>query len=422
MVHVTSEIGRLRKVLVHAPGPEVERMTPAMMEELLFDDILYGAQAKEEHGVFTAVLDRLGIGWLDTKQLLIETLENDAAREWLYSGLFENTSTHVRAAMVQATAAQMAEVLIGGLRTDPDNPDLDHSELFQIPPVPNWCFQRDPNFVVGDGIVFSAMATPARWREVLLSRTIFRFHPEYRDTPVHYDPITPSADRPILLGLRRPSFEGGDFLVLSKDVVAVGYSERTNSTGIRSVARSLAAKARRGEGPRYLLVVHLPQTRAYMHLDTLMTAVDRDACLVFPPALELHVHEIDLCEADIHPTPRPSILEALALRGIEYEPIPCGGPDPLDQQREQWTDGANAFALAPGVIALYDRNVRTAEELSRRGFRVIDAEDLIDDDNGIDLNLDAPKRTCILVPSHELSRARGGPHCLTQPLIRDDLD
>jgi len=421
MVHITSEIGRIRKVLVHAPGPEVERMTPSMMEELLFDDILYGAQAKEEHETFTRVFDRLGIGWIDTKQLLVETLENEAAREWLYSGLFENTSRHVRAAMTSASAEDMAEVLIGGLRTDPSNPDLDHSELFQIPPVPNWCFQRDPHFVVGDGVIFSAMATPARWREVLLSRTIFRFHPGYRDIPVYFDPITPSADRPILLGLRRPAFEGGDFLVLSPEVVAVGYSQRTNSTGIRQVARALAPLARNGEGPRYLIVVHLPQTRAYMHLDTLLTAVDRDACLVFPPALDFKVSEIDLCAPDIHPEDRPGILPALQLRGIDLEPIPCGGPDPLDQQREQWTDGANAFALAPGVITLYDRNVRTSEELARRGFRILDAEDLIENDTEVDVNLETPERTCILVPSHELSRARGGPHCLTQPLVRDDL-
>ncbi len=417
MIQVNSEIGRLRKVLVHQPGSEVERMTPDMMEELLFDDILFGSEAAREHSTFTEVLDKLGIAWVDPKQLLAETLEIQEAREWLHPILFDNTAPEVRSRTEKIPAEDLTEILVGGLRTSPDHPDLDHNELFQVPPLPNWCFQRDPQFTVGDGVIFSDMATPARWREVLLSRTIFHFHPEFKDVPVLFDPLDLSHGRPTLLGLRRPCFEGGDFLVLTKDILAIGYSERTNSTGVRQIAQALAPRAREGHGPRHVLVVRLPQKRAYMHLDTVFTAIDSTRYLLFPPVLEFPVQSLDLLDKDLYPKAFPNLKEAFREHGLELEPIPCGGADPLDQQREQWTDGANTFALAPGVITLYDRNIRTAEALQENGFAIVDAEDVLSGKAHVDLEV--PKPTCILLPSHELSRARGGPHCLTQPLYRD---
>jgi arginine deiminase len=172
------------------------------------------------------------------------------------------------------------------------------------------------------------------------------------------------------------------------------------------------------------MVIGIPHRRAYMHLDTIMTPVDRNACLVFPPVIleqgpqRATVHEIDLRSKDLRPSPKSGVLRALKARGVDLEPIPCGGDDPLHQQREQWTDGANAFAVAPGIITIYDRNLRTAEAMSKRGFRVVRAEEVIS--GKMEVDLDDPERTCILVPSHEISRARGGPHCLTQPLLRDD--
>jgi arginine deiminase len=156
-----------------------------------------------------------------------------------------------------------------------------------------------------------------------------------------------------------------------------------------------------------------------------ITAVDRDACLVYPPVIlpggseEARVYEIDLHADDPQPVACASLLSALTLRGVDLEPLPCGGSDAVAQQREQWTDGANALALAPGCILLYDRNVRTAEQLARHGFRIVDAKDVLK--GAVPLDLDQVRRTCVLLPSHEISRARGGPHCLTHPLMRDDL-
>ena len=172
-----------------------------------------------------------------------------------------------------------------------------------------------------------------------------------------------------------------------------------------------------------MIVVRIPKKRAYMHLDTLITQVDHDACLVFPPVImaggaeEARVFEIDLHSSDLTPTARSGFLETLARHGIPLEPIFCGGDDSVSQQREQWTDGSNAFALAPGVITLFDRNLATADTLADHGFRVLTAEDLLLGREEIDL-ADCG-RVCILISSHEISRARGGPHCLVHPLLRD---
>ena len=421
-VHVSSEIGRLRQVLVHEPGLEVDRMAPEVMEELLFDDILHGDSARAEHQVFRQVLRRMGVEVLEAADLLRESFGNEEACEWIFRGLAPHVSPGTEEELRAAPTDELAAMMVEGVRYRGTAQSLADDPLFEIPPLPNWCFQRDPQIVLGRGVVISSMATPARWREEYLAATIFRYHPRFSMVPRILDPLMPQAIRPIHLGLARPHLEGGDILVLSEDVVAVGYSERTNRTGVRQLARALSEFE---GGPRWLVVVRLPQRRAYMHLDTLMTLVDRDAALVFPPVIEAHgsqaavTFEIDLRSEDLTPRRIGSVLDALRLRRLDLEAIPCGGSDPLYQQREQWTDGANAFAVAPGVITLYERNHRTAEELARHGFEIVDAADLLSGISSVDP--EAGKRTCILLPSHELSRARGGPHCLTQPLRRDAL-
>jgi arginine deiminase len=251
---------------------------------------------------------------------------------------------------------------------------------------------------------------------------IFRYHPHYRDTPVIHDPLESAAQEPLFIDQHRPRLEGGDVLVLSEDVVAIGLSQRTNRNAIYAFARALT---RREAGPRWLIAVALPKRRAYMHLDTVVTPIDRDACLVYAPVMlpegaePVRVFAFDLHRQSPEPVAEDGFLPALQARGIDYEPIACGGRDPLTQQREQWTDGANALALAPGVITLYERNQGTAEELSRHGFSVARAEDLLLGRETV--NRDAPGRLCLLIPSHEISRARGGPHCLTHPLRRAAL-
>jgi arginine deiminase len=419
MIRVTSEIGKLRKVLVHEPGPEVDRMVPPMMEELLFDDILFGERAREEHRRFRRLLQLLGIEVVEANDLLAEALADPEARAWLWRVLVPETPPGLRSALPE-TAEQAVAMVVGGALAAAERQGIETSDLFELPPLPNWCFQRDPQVVLGDGVVFSAMATAARWREGVLARCIFRYHPEFTNIPVVLDPLRMEQDSALAWSLYRPCLEGGDVLVVSPQIVAVGLSERTNSAGIDALARGLSELE---DGPRWLEVVHLPRRRAYMHLDTVFTQVDHDAALVFSPVMcgngpqLAETFEIDLRSAELTPTPRGCLLEALARRGVDLAPISCGGEDPVAQLREQWTDGANAFALAPGVVVLYDRNVATAEELARSGFRVVSAEDVL---LGREEVHTGEERLCLLLASHEISRARGGPHCLTHPLVRDE--
>ena len=415
MLHVTSEVGRLRRVLMHEPGPEVDRMVPAMMEELLFDDILFGERARDEHRRFRRLLQVLGVEVVEARDLLVETLAEPEARRWLWDILRPELP-----AEVPEDGASAAAVLVDGrLRDVTEGVEVD--DLFAVAPLPNWCFQRDPQVVLGRGVVHSAMATPARWREGLLSRAVFRFHPELRAAEVVADPLAPATDRNRFLEFHRPRLEGGDVLVVSPDLVAVGVSERTNHAGVEELASALA---RRDGRARWLIMVELPRRRAYMHLDTVLTPADRDAALVFPPVITgtggeaARTWELDLHLDDPRPREAGGVLEAFARHGVDLEPIPCGGDDPVAQQREQWTDGANTLALAPGVITLYDRNVATAEALDRHGFEVVHAEDVLLGRAEVDPA--AGRRTCILLASTEIARARGGPHCLTHPLVREE--
>lgn len=462
-MRVTTEIGRLRRVLVHEPGPEVDLMAPGMMEELLFDDILFGDRAREEHAIFRRVLRLLGVDVVEVRILLEETLSRDDARRWLIETVFQDVPARLRRWLLQAPAPDLTGVLIEGLRRwSPESehgailpavqdtkgtatedlcrdlaragwnqdqggalrPDERSSEagLYHLAPLPNWCFQRDPQIVIGSGVVFAAMATPARHLEGMLARAIFRHHPDFALTPVLAEPLDTAHHQHLFTDPALPRLEGGDVLLFSPELLAVGLSERTSRSAVLRLARSLSAVP---AGPRWLLAIEIPKRRAYMHLDTLVTPIDRDVALAFTPVIagpgpELaRAWEIDLKAKEIEVSPVGTLLEALRRRGLDFEPIPCGGRDPLFQQREQWTDGANALAVAPGIILLYDRNVRTAEELSRRGFRVVPAIDLLT--GRAEIEFDRGERTCILVPSHELSRARGGPHCLSHPLVRDDL-
>ena len=421
MIQIHSEVGRLRKVLLHEPGLEVDHMVPATMDELLFDDVLFGDRAREEHALFRRALQLCEVEVVEAADLLTETLENQEARTWLTELLPPEPSPELMALLERASAEELALMFTAGVRRG-DGDGIEPEDLFEVPPLPNWCFQRDPQVLIGSGVVFGAMASPARHREAILSRAIFRFHPDLAGVPVLHDPLMRREARGFLGEDTRPCLEGGDVLVLSPDVMAIGLSERTNRVAIQGLMRELA---RCEHVPRWLYLVEIPNRRAYMHLDTVLTPIDRNAALVYPPVLlsegpeAARVYEVDLHANDPAPQSVSPLLQVIQKHGIDFQPVFCGGPDPLRQQREQWTDGANALAIAPGVIFLYERNIGTTEELSRHGFRIVDAEDLAVGRDEVDP--DAKERVCVVLPSHELSRARGGPHCLSHPLLRERL-
>lgn len=424
---VTSEIGRLRSVLVHAPGSEIDRMVPLMMQNLLFDDILHGARAREEHRRFRQLLLLVADEVLEVQDLLAEVLEDldltKAVLETLEREL--RLPGAVREALKEFPPDRLAAALIEGVERPRPEVSASIDSLYLLPPVPNYFFQRDPAIVVGDRVVRSSMATAARAREPLLSGAVFEHHRRFaRDGGAFWFHEFSADYGPAVSPARmRPTIEGGDVLVLREDLLVIGYSERTEKVTIERLAEAL----RRGKSPvRRIVVVAVPPRRSYMHLDTVFTQISAHECLCYPPMImpggaeEADVYQADLTRREISWTAERDLLSTLAARRIDLEPIPCGGPDPIDQQREQWTDGANAFALAPGVVLLYDRNERTAGELARRGYDVVTDDDLLLGRRELKLRKKGT-RAVLLLTSTELSRARGGPRCMAMPLVRDPV-
>ena len=417
---VFNEIGRLHRVLIHRPGPEIDLMVPEMMEFLLFDDILDGERARAEHDAFRSVLAGAGVETLEAQELLAEVLEEDEVRRALTDRVARRygLARDVVARLEAAAPATLAATLIAGVRTG-SLVDERQRHFFDLAPVPNYFFQRDPQFVLGDRVVISSMATEAREREPALARLLFQHHPALAGAGV--------------VALSRPPFggpdhdpetidstvEGGDVLVASPEVLLVGLSERTNRRGVEALGEELRS---RRTTFRSLIVVEVPAKRSFMHLDTVFTFIDRDLCLAHLPVVEpdrqqsAHAYLVDLDSEALTFRLCSSLLAALAEVGIEPEIVPCGGEDRIHQEREQWTDGANAFAIEPGVIVLYQRNRRTLEALARRGWRVIAAEDAL---GGEPVCGRGP--TVVTFTGNELSRARGGPRCMTMPLERDAL-
>jgi arginine deiminase len=404
-INVNSEIGKLNKVMLHKPGKEIENLVPEYLGRLLFDDIPYLKVAQKEHNRFAEILRENGVEVLYLEQLISQVLE-DANKKASFVETFLKESHITSPTLYEAlynylmskSSEDLVNTVMAGVRKDEVEVKSDNSLSslmsdaypFYLDPMPNLYFTRDPGASIGRGITINTMRTEARRRESLFLKYIYQYHPDFHNTniPLYYDRNLPD------------NVEGGDELVLSKKVLAIGCSQRTSAEAIEVIAKNLLSNVENEF--ETVLVLQIPECRAFMHLDTVFTMVDYDKFTIHP-AIEgpLNVFEVKKgAKGNLVITHSADVLENIlkaALKLPAVDLIRCGGGDPIISGREQWNDGSNTLAIAPGKVITYERNYVTNEILTKHGIEVI------------------------TMPSAELSRGRGGPRCMSMPLNRDNL-
>ncbi len=403
-LHNTSEIGRLKKVMLHRPGKELENLMPEYLERLLFDDIPYLKVAQAEHDAFAQCLRDNGAEVVYLRDLVEETLaEPDVRRELTEQFLDEaGLENHRIREILQDYFAEMddgalVDTMMAGVRKS-DIRGFETGKLadylsfrsdeypFLIDPMPNLYFTRDPFATIGTGVSLHRMHTVTRNRETLFGKFIFQYHPVYKDAPKWYDRGETS------------SLEGGDILILSPEVLAVGISQRTEEDSIDKFTHTVLSISKTF---KKILAFNIPKSRSFMHLDTVFTMVDRDKFTVHPNILsEITVYVMELVDGKVHIREEQGRLEDILRKHLELEQvtlIKCGSDSPIDAAREQWSDGSNTLAIAPGEVVVYERNYVTNRIL---------------EDNGIAVHT---------IPCSELSRGRGGPRCMSMPFVREDM-
>jgi len=400
-IHVSSETAMLRKVLIHRPDYGIERITPESAVELLYEDIVHLPKMVEEHDLLTEVLSFF-IGRhnvVETEEVLRSILSNGALREALLRevALFENLSPDILKELLRMDASVLASVLISG--TDP----AFSKKYFN--PLPNFIFTRDIGVVINRHLLVGKAAKTARMRESILSRYIFRhFNTEDQTTLIEL------PDRKEL------SIEGGDIMMLAPGHLLVASSERTTEAALDYLIQLLFDR----DIVQRVSRVALPKLRYCMHLDTIFTRFDEHYYTGFAPLVSAHGNmPAETRYADGSKQRFASLKELLLAEDPKTIVIPSGGGISPFAEREQWTDSCNLFAIRNGVAFTYDRNYHTNITFQQHGYSLIEAAELIDQFKSGEKLPEHVQKTIITIPSSELSRARGGPHCMTMPLVRD---
>lgn len=402
-INLHSEIGKLNTVMLHKPGIEVEMLIPDYLEHMLFEDTPYVPEAQREHDVFAGILRDCGVNVIYLEDLFVKAVESEDIRKKFIEDYLvianvqaESLKDVLREYLLPLSAKELFYEICKGIRRKDINIKGDKKPLpvmveevypFYTDPVPSLYFTRDISICIGNGMIASSMSMPFRKREALMMRYIHKYHPSFAGAPLWYD---------YNLGY---SVEGGDILVLSDKVLAVGYGQRTSLGAIENFALNLLKNG----GYERILVFNLPKDRLHMHLDVLCTMVDYDKFLTAPQVrngafdvYELYLDSHGNLRADNHKDSLDNVFKrALSLPAVEF--IQTGGGDLQASSREHWNMGSNSLAVAPGEIITYGRNEITNELLTKAGIKVHN------------------------IPGGELSRGRGGPRCMSMPINRDRI-
>ena len=397
----TSEVGRLRTVMLHRPGPELKRLTPRNNDQLLFDGIPWVGRAQEEHDAFADALRGHGVEVLYLTELLVETLAQEAARQEAVTQVLESLRlgdtlrSYLLGALSDLDASGLADILTAGLRNDEVRggrgivTSLLAPDDFLIDPLPNLLFTRDSSVWINQRVVVTSLAMDARARETSLTSLIYSRHPRFSE-----------AER--IHGPHLEHVEGGDVLLLAPGVVAVGVGERTTPAGVERLARQVLTD----DGTHTVLAVPIAQERATMHLDTVCTMVDTDQIVMYPNIADsLRAHTITYAaggegsgEGELTVSgSEPFLIAAAKAMQIDTLHRIDTGLDPVTAEREQWDDGNNTLAVAPRLAVAYERNVQTNARLEDAGIEVI------------------------RIAGSELGSGRGGPRCMSCPVLREPL-
>jgi arginine deiminase len=411
-VQVNSEIGELQGVIVHSPGKEVENMTPKNAERALYSDILNLSVAQKEYGHFkNAIAKHAPV--FEVKELLQEVLSNQRVRETLIDHIFANenpmTSKHF---LLSLSDEELSRQLLEGVILIRDNLTKYFSkERYAIRPLHNFFFTRDASMAVRDKVLIGRMASQVRGRESLIMQAIFDYHPMFRTQTVN---PTQHANFN-----NKITIEGGDVLVAREDVLLIGTGTRTSSQGIDFILEQIESK----DQVRHIIVQELPESpESFIHLDMVFTFLDKNKCMVFEPIImkpnRYQTVHITIDNGKVSIKNEDNIVECLNNLGFDLEPVYCGGTkDTWVQEREQWHSGANFFALAPGKVIGYGRNVYTIEELNKHGFEVLKAEDVASGK----IDIAQYNKYVVAVDGSELPRGGGGARCMTMPFSRKPI-